>query len=287
VGDKTETAAAPAPIKQTLTLEVLSKNDAALLAREKQMAAGVEAEILTVKRAPAPDSEEERAAIWIQMQNVRQVRHGLASQPVSGMEPVFEHWLRLPNDFESDAIAGLKNLNTKDSRAALAELAKTPSKPNSSTQEGATRSLAEMGDRQYYPLMVQLLTSPDLNLRRAAIAGVGKLGGESGVAQLIEVLRTGSIVEQNDVLTALGNTNSRAAVKALIDLMGAKDAKGPVVAEWPLFVLTHHRLEQVTYRRTPAQTHEAWQQWWDAGGKNAPVHSPSECAQDAISHDAH
>jgi hypothetical protein len=274
-----ENAMAPlllTPVTQTLTLVVLSRDDAALLAREKQMATEMEEEILSQKHTPT--TKAEREASWREMQNVRQVRRGLAVQPTTGMEPIFEHWLQLPNDFEGDAILGLQNLNTEESRAELADIAKTPNKPNSYAQEAATRALAEMGDRKYYPLMVQLLASPDQRVRRAAIVGVGNLGGEVGVAKLAEIAQTGGAMEQGDALTALGDTKSRAAVKVLIDLMTVKNLQHPLDAEWPLFVLTHHRLDRVTYLRTPEQAHEAWQQWWNAGGKNSPVYSPTECA---------
>lgn len=265
----------PAPVTDTLTLVVLPKDDAALLAREKQMAAEMEDEILSQKHTPI--TKAEREASWREMRNARQVRRGLALQPAPGIESVFIHWLQLPNDFEGDAITGLRNLNTGESRSVLADIAKTPDKPNSYTQESATAALAEMGDRQYYPLMVELLGSPDERVRRAAIAGVGSLGGEAGVAKLVEVARTGNEIEQEDALSSLGGTDSRAAVEALIDLMTA-DVRHPLDAEWPLFVLTHHRLESVNYLRTPEQAHEAWQQWWNTEGRDAPVYSPYECA---------
>jgi hypothetical protein len=266
----------PARVTETLTLMVLPKDDAALLAREKQMAAEMESEILSQKHTPI--TKAEREASWREMQNVRQVRRGLAVQPAPGMESVFVHWLQLPNDFEGDAITGLRNLNTEESRAVLVAIAKTPDKPNSYTQESATAALAEMRDRHYYPLMVQLLVSPDEVVRRAAIVGVGSLGGEAGVAKLVEVARTGNEIEQEDALSSLGNTDSGAAVEALIDLMTAKNLHHPLDAEWPLFVLTHHRLESVKYLRTPEEAHEAWQQWWNTEGRNAPVYSPYECA---------
>jgi len=79
-------------------------------------------------------------------------------------------------------------------------------------------------------------------------------------------------------MSTLGDTKSRAAVKALIDIMPSLPDSDASDASWPLFVLTHHRLPQVSYRRTGAQTHDAWQRWWDAGGKNAPVYGQYECA---------
>ena len=106
------------------------------------------------------------------------------------METVFEHWLQLPSDFEGDAITGLKNLNTTESRAALATIASTPDKPNNRTQVPAIASLAEMGDPQYYPLMVQLLASPDQEVRREAIFGMGSLGGDAAVPESLRKCST-------------------------------------------------------------------------------------------------
>ena len=80
--------------------------------------------------------------------------------------------------------------------------------------------------------------------------------------------------------------SSLGALKEIVrrcDLMVTNDVLDPTMAEWQLFVLTHHHLPRVTYFRTPEQTHEGWQQWWDAGGKNAPLYSPFECAlKDAL-----
>lgn len=242
------------------------------------MATDVEAEILHGGPRPPLSQPVAREESWISAQNVRQIRRGLAAQPVAGMESVFEHWLQLPNDFEGDAIQGLRMLNTKESRAALAELASAPDKPNNYTQEGAAYALAEMGDRQYYPLMVQLLASANQRVRRAAIKGVGALGGDAGVTKLAEIARTGNEIEQGDAMTALGDSDSRAAVKALINLMAEKDLKHPLDAQWPLFELTHHHLPHLQSLRTPEQAHAEWQQWWDAGGNKAPIYSQYECA---------
>jgi hypothetical protein len=272
--DKTLSAAPAELVTQTLTLEVTPRDDAALLAREKQMAADLEAEILTRRSPPSP---ADRDASFREMQNIRQIRSGLAAQPAPGMESVFQHWLQLPNDFESDAITGLKNLNTKESRAALAKIAETPNKPNSYIEEAATYALDEMGDVTYFSLMVQLMASPNERVQRAAIRGAGALGGDAAVPVLLEKMRAAANTERNDAMSALGDTKSRAAVKALIDLSGGK-GNDYQNAWWPLFVLTHHSLPKVTYLRTAEQTHDAWQRWWDAGGKNALVYSPYECA---------
>jgi hypothetical protein len=78
-------------------------------------------------------------------------------------------------------------------------------------------------------------------------------------------------------MSVLGATKSRAAVKALIDLTGGSGTDYQNTW-WPLFVLTHYRLPDVTYRRTAEQTHDAWQRWWGAGGKDAPLYSPYQCA---------
>jgi hypothetical protein len=268
-------SAKPAPVTQTLTLKVLPQDNAALLALETQMAANVEAEISSPKRMAVP--MEDREASFRESQNIRRVRSGLAAQPAPGMEQVFEHWLQLPNDYEGDAITGLKNLNSKESRGALAKIAGTPNKPNSHIEEAATYALADMGDATYFPLMVQLLASPNERVRRAAIQGVGNLGGDAAVPVLLEEMRTAPNIERNDAMSVLGSTKSRAAVKALIDLTGG-NGNDYQNTWWPLFVLTHYKLPNVTYRRTAEQTHDAWQRWWDAGGKDSPLYSPYQCA---------
>jgi len=107
--------------------------------------------------------------------------------------------------------------------------------------------------------------------------GVGYLGGDSAVAPLLQIVRNGTSADRQQARFALGNTQSGAAVRALIDLIAAPNIEHPFDAEGVLFVLTHHRLALATPRRTIAQTFDAWQQWWDGGGKDARVYSPFEC----------
>ena len=80
--DKLSSPVNPMPVTQTLKLEVMPKDDAALLAREKQMAAELEAEILHTQ--PMPAAPEEREARRRAMENVRRIRSGLAAQPTPG-----------------------------------------------------------------------------------------------------------------------------------------------------------------------------------------------------------
>jgi hypothetical protein len=263
-------------VTQTRVLVILPKTDAVLLVRERQAAADVEAALLRLDTRSV-NSLDERVAAARERSNLAQRRHGLAVHPAPGMEPVFVHWMELSNDFANDAILGLKKLNTPASRAALATLARAPSKPNTSTQDGATAALATLGDRQYYPLMVDLLASADERVRSEAADGVANLGGEDGVAKLLAELRAGRNVPR--AVFALGNTASRAAVKGLIDLMATDQGHTTVNARWPLYTLTHHQLPDVSVPRTAEQTYREWLQWWETVGKDGPVYSKFECAR--------
>ncbi len=264
-------------VTQTRVLVVRPRNDAALLTREIQLAADYERALLSVDDRASTSAERE--AMYREVLNLRQLRHGLAVHPAPGMEEVFQQWLQRSNDFEDDAILGLKNLNSVASRAALAVIAATPSKPNSYTQSQATTALSEMGDSQYYALMIRHLTSPHELLRRAAVWGVGRLGGDAGVAVLLDMARKerGSVMS-NDAVTVLGHTASRVAVQGLIDLIVSRDGGKPIEADWSLFVLTHHRLPAMSTLRSPEQTQMEWRRWWETIGKNAPVYTPFQCA---------
>ena len=272
------TLTTPPPTTQTLTLEVLPRDDAALLKREEQMAADADAEFLSSVRLSARAAQSDA---WARQElNAEQIDRGLAAQPVPGMELVFVHWLQMQVGLDAEAIIGLKNLNTKASRAALAEIARAPGKPNSYMRESAISALAQMGDRRYYPLMAELLTSPNEAVREAAIEGVGTLGGEAGVAKLAEIARAGT--DQNAAMTALGDSDCRAAVKVLVDLLAEKDMKSPFIAQLALLELTHRQLHRAQLMGTPEQAHADWQQWWNAGGRNAPVYTEYECAPNAV-----
>jgi hypothetical protein len=197
---------------------------------------------------------------------------GLSVYPVAGMEPVFRNWVE-SDQYNAYGLMALKRLNTPAAREALADIASS----QTSFRWQAVDALADLGDKTYLSLLVQLLASPNEPVRRAAIQGVGKLGGDAAVPVLLEEIRTAPNIERNDAMTALGDTKSRAAVKVLIDLTGGSGSDYQNTW-WPLFVLTHHRLPTVTYRRTAEQTHDAWQRWWNTGGKDAPVYSPYRCA---------
>jgi hypothetical protein len=271
-------------VTQTRTLVILPRNDAELLARETQWAAEVEsAESRRFASRPGGGTgAAAREARQRESDNVLWFRRGLAEHPVPGMEHVFERWLQMSNVYEDDAIRGLKNLDTPASRAVLAQFARTPSRPSSSTQRLSIAALADLTDRRYYPLMLEALASPAEDVRRQAVLhGLGNLGGENGVAKLLELARTSSeAIMVNDALSALGRTGSRTAVKGLIDLIattgggrGLLDAGG-----FPLFLLTHHRLPNVPTLRTADELHQEWLNWWDTTGKNARVYTRFECA---------
>jgi hypothetical protein len=272
------------PVTQTRALVVLPSNDALLLARQQQLASAIETAMLRADYTGSTSAG--RDSSYRAYLNIRQLRHGVAVHPAPGMELVFERWLQL-NDFEDDAILGLKNLNSAGARATLMTLASTPSRPNRYTQSGATNALAEMGapvplqesrDREIFLLMVKHLSSPHELLRQAAVRGVANLGGEQGVAMLLQIARSETGTMSRTAITRLGSTASRTAVKGLIDLMAPQAGRAPVGAEWPLFLLTHHQLPSIGRLRTPVETHQEWQRWWDTTGQDAPVYAPYQCA---------
>jgi hypothetical protein len=259
----------------TLRLVVLPRDDVALLAREKKLAE--ELEMPTRRPAGSPIGPDQREYEQRASANLHQIRRGLIAQPLPGMEEVFSRWL-LTNSFEAEGIEGLRNLNTPQARAILATLANTPSARNSYTQDAAIRALGEMGDQQFLSLMLAQIASEDDRVHRAAIFSAGKIGGDAAVPKLVDLLRGANAADRNDASTALSTTNSRAAVKPLIDALAAASDEMQANVYWPLFVLTHHVLPHQPTLRTAAQAHSEWLRWWNDAGKDARIYSRFACA---------
>lgn len=174
------------------------------------------------------------------------------------------------------SIKGLKRLNTKRSRQALAELAETASEDG--RRQNAIRALARLGDQKYLPLLKRLASGKDRDLQFAAIRAVGELGGEDVISFLLPLLRNADPLIRHDAVFGLANTGSRAVIPVLMEML--QDSEGMVRQS------AANALSQLTHRsarldvRDPARASKAsqrWLRWWALNWDKAGAFGPREC----------
>jgi hypothetical protein len=78
------------------------------------------------------------------------------------------------------ALLGLKNLNTARSRGELAKIVQNTSEE---TEENLTavRYLAELGDKKYFPMLVEIAKKQPANEGREYVMAAAELGGDDAV----------------------------------------------------------------------------------------------------------
>ncbi len=153
------------------------------------------------------------------------------------------------------ALLGLKNLNTPRSRAELAKIVQNTSED---TEENLTavRYLAELGDKTYFPMLLEIAKKQPANEGREYVLAAAELGGADAVPFLQELLGSGDGSARANAAMALGKTGSRAAVPLLIQVL--KDRELGKLAGEGLVELTHRQEGD-------------WAGWWAGNSGNAAV----------------
>lgn len=156
-----------------------------------------------------------------------QERQREAARVVSSLAPVFLEdtilgMLETPliRDF---AVLGLKNLNTARSREALANIVQGA--PGYTYQkEVAIRELAQMGDKKYFPLLLDIAQKQAPNQARDYVLAAAELGGDDALPYLRSLLRDPDPFSQANGVMGLEKTGSRAAVPLLIETLKSSEA---------------------------------------------------------------
>jgi hypothetical protein len=276
---------------QTLSLDVLEPDPLKLLALERALVAQA-AEPYRKPPTTAPPNDDPQvhakamdewfAADFTYTLWQDAVRDGLAAHPAAGMEPIFEAWV-VPSGEWIRGLEALYHLNTPEARAALARLTAAPTRKSSDTdwmpgaiRFTATEDLSKMGDTSYVPLLEQLSTDDDSEVRMNAIRGLGTLGGESELPFLEARIRNGKTDQDlYNAFEAMANTVSAKAVPLLIDAFtSSQSANGP---DSELMALTHHKLPPIGRKRTAEESQFAWRTWWTVHQGNAKIFGPDQC----------
>jgi hypothetical protein len=166
------------------------------------------------------------------------------------------------------ALLGLRNLNTARSREELAKIVQNSSEltPENETAVGY---LAEMGDKKYFPVLLELAKKTEPNGGRDYVLAAAELGGDDAVPYLKELVGSADANAKADGVTGLGMTGSRTAVPVLIDARKSADGDLAKLAENALAVLTHRTAENAG----------KWAAWWSAEGSSAKVYGARECGE--------
>jgi len=177
------------------------------------------------------------------------------------------------------AITGLKNVNTRAAREALANIARSGIPKYSYEADTAAEALSEMGDQEYFPLLKQIAESKPPNQSGEAVRYAARLGGDDAIPWLASKLRDSDPIARGSVIWALAATGSRRAVPMLIDLLLSSDEHMPQAAEIALVQLTHRSVSPDKYSSgTPQVAHRSWVHWWSSH-PDAQVYGPKSCGE--------
>jgi hypothetical protein len=265
---------------QTLSLDVLEPDPPKLLAAQQALVAQA-AEPYHALASNLPSNDDHKASneyfYW-----QAAVKHGVAAHPAAGMEPTFEAWV-VPSGEWIRGLEALYRLNTPEARAALARLTAVPTtKPGDTDwmpgaiRFTATEDLSKMGDTSYLPLLEQLSTDDNSEVRMNATRGLGTLGGESELPFLEARVRNGKTTQDfYDAFEAMANTASPKAVPLLIDAFTSPQPTNDPDSE--LMALTHHKLPPIGRKLTPQESQFAWRTWWTVHQGSAKIFGPDQC----------
>jgi hypothetical protein len=153
------------------------------------------------------------------------------------------------------ALLGLRNLNTPRAREELAKIAQSTSQ-FTLENEAAVGYLGQMGDKKYFPMLLELAKKAEPGQGREYVLAAAELGGDEAVAYLKELAGSADGNARASGVMGLGMTGSRAAVPVLIAMLKGTDGG---VAESALVELTHRGSG-----------------WADGAGK---VYGPRECGE--------
>ena len=176
------------------------------------------------------------------------------------------------------AMLGLKHLNSARSREALANIIRNTS-GYSYEKEQAIKDLSEMGDKKYFPLLLDEAKKWEPNQARDYVLAAAELGGDDALPYVISLLNSSNSFAQANGVMALGKTGSRQAVPLLIEFLRAEDEDIERLASSGLMQLTHGSPFEngQLYSDSPSRTYNDWWRWWAVHEDSAPIFKPTEC----------
>jgi hypothetical protein len=120
------------------------------------------------------------------------------------------------------ALMGLRHLNTTRSRETLASIVQADS-GYSYEREQAIKDLSEMGDKKYFPLLLEEAKKWEPNQARDYVLAAAKLGGEDAMPYVVSLLGSSDPFSRANGVMALPQTGSCQAVPLLIEVLKNPD----------------------------------------------------------------
>jgi hypothetical protein len=176
------------------------------------------------------------------------------------------------------ALIGLRHLNTARSRETLGDIVQGTS-GYSYEKERAIKYLSEMGDKKYFPLLLDEAKNWLPNQARDYVLAAAELGGEDAMPYVVSLLGSSDPFSRGNAIMALPQTGSRHAVPLLIELLRDHDTDLGRLASTGLIQLTHHSPFENgrLYSDSPSSGYPDWMHWWLLHGGAAPIYGPSQC----------
>jgi HEAT repeat protein len=197
----------------------------------------------------------------------RDAERAIASGAQPWLEDTIVGMLRRSTSREF-ALLGLKNLNTPRARQELAKIVKDTSEETTENVT-AVEYLGEMGDKAYFPLLLELAKKEAASGDRAYVLAAAQLGGEAAVPFLKELLVSKDANVRTTAAIGLGKTGNREAAGVLVESLKGGDAQFQFVAGAALGELTHQSNKGA----------KDWQKWWEQEGQSAKIYGPKECGE--------
>jgi hypothetical protein len=174
------------------------------------------------------------------------------------------------------ALLGLRNLNTARSREELAKIVQSTSE-YTQENETAVNYLAQMGDKKYFPLLLELAKKQPAKEGRDYVLAAAELGGGDAIPYLRELVNGSDADGRANGVMGLGKTGSAQAVPLLIEALKQANAELGKLALNSLTDLTHRSGFAVS--DPPAEEYAKWQAWWSGNGTTAHMYGPRECGE--------
>ncbi len=178
------------------------------------------------------------------------------------------------------ALIGLRRLNTARSREALAAIVQGTSGYSYEKEQGI-KYLSEMGDKKYFPLLLDVAKKQEPNQARDYTLAVAQLGGEDAMPYVSSLLADSSPFSRANGAMALPQTGSRSAVPLLIKLLLSPDMSVGRLASIGLIHLTHRsplRSGQ-WFSDSPSNEYRDWVRWWMLESDRATIYGPNQCGK--------
>ena len=180
--------------------------------------------------------------------------------------------------FRQFAPMALFRLRTTRSMERLAEMVKNGD-PGRYEHLEAARYLAESGDPQWFPL---LLETAKQTLRIADyLSDAAESGGEQSLPFLLTLLQNSEKKTYRSIaVSAFAQTGSRAAVPVLMELLRTGDQDISYRALTGLRQLTHRSVGDSTHWfNDPQSQYPQWRTWWAKEGQTAPIYKATQCGE--------